>query len=125
MLSIAKPLHQERWKHSGFNNKQFLDFHTNLIGKGLKTKNIDLYHIKSGNETLSVMYNFNYNNHIYFYLCAINYKHASSKLKPGLVSHFYLIKNALAEGVSLYDFMGGYSQYKKTFSKSTHAKQNS
>lgn len=120
MLQIAKPLHLARWNgehsRSGFSNDDFIAFHECLIEKGIHTGAVELYHIKAGNETLSIMYNFKHNNHIYFYLCAINYCHRSKQYKPGLVSHYLLINKALEEGVVSYDFMGGQARYKETFS---------
>ena len=119
MLAIAKPMHLARWNRhgykSGFSNQYFMNFHQTLIKNGMQSRNIELYHIKAGEHTISVIYNFNYNNHIYFYLCAINYVNTSSQFKPGLVSHYLLINKAYDENISLYDFMGGYSRYKKTF----------
>ncbi|MGR5208740.1 GNAT family N-acetyltransferase [Vibrio sp. PNB23_22_7] len=120
MLQIAKPLHLARWNgehsRSGFSNDDFIAFHERLIEQGIHTGAVELYHIKAGNETLSVMYNFRHDNHIYFYLCAINYCRSSKQYKPGLVSHYLLINKALEEGISSYDFMGGTARYKETFS---------
>ncbi len=122
MLKIAKPLHLARWNgahaRSGFGNDDFISFHERLIEKGIANGAVELYHIKAGNETLSIMYNFKHDNHIYFYLCAINYSHKSTQYKPGLVSHYLLINKALEEGITSYDFMGGHARYKETFSNS-------
>ncbi len=120
MLEIAKPLHLARWNgendRSGFGNDDFITFHERLIEKGIASGAVELYHIKAGDETLSIMYNFRHDNHIYFYLCAINYCHKSTQFKPGLVSHYLLINKALEEGINSYDFMGGHARYKETFS---------
>lgn len=120
MLHIAKPLHLARWtdEHapSGFSNRSFVAFHELLIERGIEAGVVELYHIKAGAETISVVYNFKHDNHVYFYLCAINYVHGSTQYKPGLVSHYLLINKALEEGVASYDFMGGKARYKETFS---------
>ncbi|UUM32891.1 GNAT family N-acetyltransferase [Vibrio japonicus] len=120
MLKIAKPLHLARWSaehvKSGFSNEDFVAFHELLIERGIETGAVEVYHIKAGTETLSIMYNFKHDNHVYFYLCAINYQRTSSQYKPGLVSHYLLINKALEEGVASYDFMGGTARYKETFS---------
>ncbi len=120
MLQIAKPLHLARWgkkmSKSGFSNNSFLAFHHQLIERGLDSGSVELYHIKVGQETLSIMYNFKHDNRVYFYLCAINYQYTSAQYKPGLVSHYLLINKALEEGCESYDFMGGAARYKETFS---------
>ncbi len=120
MLEVAKPLHLARWNaehaRSGFANDDFISFHERLIEKGIESGSVELYHIKAGGETLSIMYNFRHDNHVYFYLCAINYCHKSTQYKPGLVSHYLLINKAFEEGVTSYDFMGGKARYKETFS---------
>ncbi|MGR5133840.1 GNAT family N-acetyltransferase [Vibrio alfacsensis] len=120
MLAIAKPFHLARWNQerarSGFANPDFELFHERLIRKGLQDGFVELYHIKVGSETLSIMYNFKYDNHIYFYLCAINYTLKGAQYKPGLISHYLLINKALEEGATSYDFMGGTARYKDTFS---------
>ncbi|MBV7299791.1 GNAT family N-acetyltransferase [Enterovibrio paralichthyis] len=120
LLIRAKPLHLARWNEqhpkSGFANHNFVTFHERLIERGISSGAVELYHVKAGNETLSIIYNFHYNNRIYFYLCAINYCHTSAQYKPGLVSHYLLIDKALNEGIACYDFMGGDARYKASFS---------
>ncbi|WP_222939671.1 GNAT family N-acetyltransferase [Photobacterium sp. BZF1] len=120
MLLIAKPYHLARWggkeQCSGFANPEFVAFHEELIAEGIKSGAIELNHIKAGDETIAVIYNFKYGNHVYFYLCAINYSHSGAQFKPGMVSHYLLIEKALEEGLESYDFMGGTARYKATFS---------
>ncbi|WP_158262656.1 GNAT family N-acetyltransferase [Photobacterium sanctipauli] len=120
MLLQAKPLHLARWKNagikSGFTNEKFVAFHEKIIERGVENKVVELNHIKVGNETISIIYNFNYKGKIYFYLCGINYCYKSSHFKPGLVSHYLLINKALEEGLETYDFMAGEARYKASFS---------
>ncbi|MDG3088290.1 GNAT family N-acetyltransferase [Vibrio hannami] len=120
LLALAEPLHLARWGNgksgSGFANPKFIAFHKKLIAKGLGSGTVELNHIQAGDETIGIVYNYRYRNTIYFYLCAMNYKHHSSQYKPGLVTHYLLIEKALEEGVDIYDFMGGTARYKATFS---------
>jgi len=119
-LDIAKPFHVERWgkyaEGSGFTNPKFVLFHHLLIERGLASGVIELNHIKTGEQTIAVIYNFNYLNRIYFYMGAYNYHHLGSQYKPGLVAHYLLIEQSLKTGAKVYDFMGGTARYKATFS---------
>ena len=120
LLKMAKPLHIARWgsgaNGSGMANPLFLAFHEKLIQKGMATGEIELYHITAGAETIGIIYNFYYRGVVYFYLGALNYCHKSTHFKPGLVSHYLLINQAMDDGACAYDFMGGKARYKSTFS---------
>ncbi|MDC0609964.1 GNAT family N-acetyltransferase [Vibrio sp.] len=120
LLEIAKPLHLARWGDgltgSGLANPKFISFHKLLISRGLEGGGIELNHIKAGNDTIGIVYNFKYKNTIYFYFCSMNYKFNSSHFKPGLVSHYLLIDQAIRDKADIYDFMGGTARYKSTFS---------
>lgn len=119
LLKLAKPYHLARWGEgrtgSGLANPKFVLFHQMLISRGLQLGLIELNHIKAGDETIGIVYNFKYKNIIYFYFCSMNYSHNSPHFKPGLVSHYLLIEKAIAEGADVYDFMGGVARYKSTF----------
>ncbi len=121
LLKYASPYHLARWggesSGSGLANRKFVAFHRQLIRSGLPAGVIQLHHIKAGNETIGIVYNFKYRNTIYFYFCAMNYSRviSSSHYKPGLVSHYLLIEKAIKEGADIYDFMGGKGRYKSTF----------
>ncbi|MDV7102912.1 GNAT family N-acetyltransferase [Vibrio sp. TH_r3] len=120
LLSIAEPYHKARWGNgkqgSGFYNSKFMKFHMKLIQNGLSTSAIEINHVRAGDETIGIVYNFRYKNRVYFYLGAMNYKHSEPQYKPGLVAHYLLIEKAIEEGVDIYDFMGGVARYKATFS---------
>ncbi|MCE0493278.1 GNAT family N-acetyltransferase [Vibrio salinus] len=119
LLELAKPYHLARWGNgqsgSGLANPKFISFHEMLISRGLSSGCIELNHIKAGDETIGIVYNFRYKKVLYFYFCSMNYSHESSHFKPGLVSHYLLIKKALDDGIDIYDFMGGEARYKSTF----------
>lgn len=119
-LNLAKPLHIRRWgsasSGSGFVHAEFTHFHETLIKKGIESGNIELNLVSVADDVIAVIYNFRYGKTIYFYLSAINYDDTDPHLKPGLVSHYLLIEQALAENIEAYDFLGGSARYKSTFS---------
>lgn len=124
LLELAGPYHLARWgdgsSGSGLTNRKFVDFHHMLIARGLDQGCIELNHVKAGDETIGIVYNFKYRNVVYFYFCSMNYQRSScSHYKPGLVSHYLLIEKAIRDGAAIYDFMGGSARYKNTFANQT------
>lgn len=107
----AGKCHLKRWENSGFNNKEFILFHENLIKSSMGNKAIDLMKITSGEVTIAILYFHIVNKDVYFYLQGINYDF-NGHLKPGLVAHAMAAQYYLDRGMRKYDFMGGYSQYK-------------
>lgn len=119
-IELASELHKKQWGkglgQSGFANDRFIMFHLNLIENGLLTGIIEIYKVTVGNKVISIMYYFKSKGTVYFYLSALNYNIEGVHLKPGLVSHYLLMCDALNNGCVCYDFMGGISRYKRTFS---------
>ena len=107
----AGKYHVLRWNDSGFNNKQFMLFHENLIKKSFGKRSIDLMKVTSGDSTIAILYFYLVGKDVYFYLQGINYE-LDQKLKPGLVAHTLATQYYLNKGMHKYDYMGGYSQYK-------------
>ena len=121
-FSMADPLHVKRWGdqlgQSGFRNPHFIRFHKALIRSGVPKGHVMLHKIMAGDELIAIMYNFHWHGNVTFYLSALNYDMPGEHLKPGLVSHYSLINQAMDEGFHRYDFMGGVARYKETFSNS-------
>jgi len=114
----AGKLHTQRWHDSGFQNPDFVRFHEDFITKNFNTGMIDMAKITAGNHLIAIIYNIKYKNNVYFYLQGLQYED-DSKLKPGLTAHPLLIEHYLQQGMKTYNFMGGYSQYKKQLSQAT------
>jgi len=112
----AGKLHTQRWHDSGFKNPEFVSFHKKFIMKNFDAGMIDMAKITAGNHLVAIIYNIKYRDNIYFYLQGLQYEE-ESKLKPGLTAHPLLIEHYLQQGMSSYNFMGGYSQYKKQLSQ--------
>ncbi len=110
-------LHIARWGNvSGFKYCRFSQFHRKLAEKGVEQQIVKLYHLASGDKLLGYVYNFEYKGTVYFYLSAFDYQFSDKHLKPGLVTHYLLIQDAMQRDFQFYDFMGGESQYKRTLS---------
>lgn len=114
----AGPNHIKRWNDSGYRNPLFINFHENLIRASFKDNNIDLIKVASGNTTIAIMYYHIIGKSVFFYLHGLLYE-KDSKLKPGLVAHSLASQYYLDRGMDIYDYMGGYSQYKAQLSNQT------
>jgi len=107
----AGEFHVKRWSDSGYKNEKFLKFHQNLIQSYFHENNIGLYEVSSGKTTIAILYFHIVKKTVYFYLQGINYE-PNQKLKPGLVAHTIMTQHFHEQGMHIYDYMGGYSQYK-------------
>ena len=112
----AGELHIKRWHDSGFQNPKFVSFHKELMIKNFDSGLIDVAKITAGNHLVAIIYNIIYKKNVYFYLQGLQ-SETDGKLKPGLTAHSMLIEHYLQQGMNAYDFMGGYSQYKKQLSQ--------
>jgi len=112
----AGKLHAQRWHDSGFRNPEFVRFHKKFIMKNFSAGMIDMAKITAGTHLLAIIYNIKYKNNVYYYLQGLQYEE-DGKLKPGLTAHSLLIEHYLQQGMNAYNFMGGYSQYKKQLSQ--------
>jgi len=110
--------HLSRWQDSGFNNKEFISFHENLIRSSIENNAINLMRVCAGDTTIAILYFHLVGRDVYFYLQGINYEE-NTKLKPGLVAHAAATQYYLDKGMRKYDYMGGYSQYKCQLSNQT------
>jgi CelD/BcsL family acetyltransferase involved in cellulose biosynthesis len=112
-----KPLHQKYWnargKPGGFSNAYFEAFHLALICIGFPRGTIEVVRVSAGPKIIGVVYNFLFRGRVYAYQTGFAYED-DPKIKPGLVSHCLCIEQHLAESASVYDFMGGDSQYKSS-----------
>jgi CelD/BcsL family acetyltransferase involved in cellulose biosynthesis len=120
-------LHIKQWgKHdfgSGFSNTRFVDFHRQLMQKGMQENDantraarVHLAKFTAGELTIGYLYFFTLKNKVYFYLSAINYASQDNKYKPGLLMHKLAMQHFDGLGYSSYDFLAGDARYKTSLS---------
>ncbi len=111
----AGALHQQRWTAKGypgaFAYPFYVDFHRRLIHMALPEGKVELVRVAVAGEPIGFLYNFLYRNRVYYYFSGFRFE-ADNRLKPGLVCHKLCIERHLADGMDLYDFMGGEQRYK-------------
>ncbi|MGF1682397.1 GNAT family N-acetyltransferase [Photobacterium minamisatsumaniensis] len=109
--------HQKKWSEdSGFNNKDFIRFHKSMINSDQNCEHIKILKLEAGTHLAGYVYLYIYNNEAYFYLSALNYDLPHRHCKPGLTIHYLIICKLWIDGLNGYDFLGGESRYKKSFS---------
>ena len=121
MIELAK-YHQSYWESQGqrgaFSIAFFRDFHSSLIRSAFHDGHIQLIKISRSDDTVGYLYNFIMGGTVYAYQSGFNYD-LDWLSKPGLVSHFLAINYNLETSASIYDFMAGYNQLKRSLS--THS----
>ena len=115
--AALEELHQSYWTSRGepgaFSNPFFEAMHRRLIEASLERGEVDLLRCSAGGSPIGYLYNFVHRGHVYSYQSGFHYE-PDNRLKVGLVSHALAIQRYAAEGHSIYDFMAGDSQYKRS-----------
>lgn len=110
-------LHIKQWDShpygSGFSNPHFVDFHVNLIDKGLG-EYIQIAKFETREHTLGFLYFFCFSKRVYFYLSSINYLTDNNKFKPGLIMHEKAMQYFKDLNFKYYDFLAGEARYKSS-----------
>ncbi|MGF1700810.1 GNAT family N-acetyltransferase, partial [Photobacterium makurazakiensis] len=77
--------HKKKWSDdSGFNNKNFINFHKAMINSDKNCKHIKILKLESASHLVGYVYMYIYNKEAYFYLSALNYNLPHRHCKPGL-----------------------------------------
>ena len=112
-----KALHQGAWQARGaagaFANEWFTGFHERLIAERLGAGEIQLLRLRSEGETVACLYNFIYGRRALAYQSGFAID-ADNRRKPGLVAHAAAIALSRSRGLSIYDFLAGEAQYKRS-----------
>jgi hypothetical protein len=121
-LDKLAALHQKEWQERGiqgaFSNDYFFQFHRDLVSGRFPHGEIQVLSVSTPNTVLGYLYNFIYNNRVYFYQSGLNYL-PGNVYRPGLVSHYYAILYNAEAGKSVYDFMAGEADYKTSMATGT------
>ncbi len=111
----AGALHQQRWTAKGypgaFAYPFYIDFHRRLIRAAFPEARVELVRVTAAGVPIGYLYNFLYRKRVYYYFSGFRFE-TDNRLKPGLVCHMLCIERHLANGLDLYDFMGGEQRYK-------------
>lgn len=115
LFAALEAAHQFYWRKRGkpgaFANAFFRQFHTTLINSAFTAGHVELARISAGDNSIGYLYNFIWRDIVYAYQSGFIYTDDKTA-RPGYVSHYLAIQNALNGGKSVYDFMAGEAQHK-------------
>lgn len=110
-------LHQKYWTGRGhpgaFANPIFGQFHGNFIKSQFSAGQIEMLRITVDGAPIGCLYNILHRGRVYNYQSGFDYE-ADGAMKPGLVAHYLAIERSLENGASIYDFMAGDAQQKRS-----------
>jgi CelD/BcsL family acetyltransferase involved in cellulose biosynthesis len=124
MLDRMADLHQAAWEGRGkpgsFASPFFRRFHHALIEAGLPRKELTVMQISCGETIIGFLYNFIWGGRMSAYQSGFAYRGDESRAKPGLTCHFAAIRDALDQGLDIYDFLAGDDRYKRSLADQSH-----
>ena len=126
LLHELARLHQEVWVNrgqSGAFGPRVIRFHEDLLERAARSPNLtpELVRLRFGDRTVGMLYHLVRNGRVSFYQSGFTYAD-DRRLKPGLTTHFYSIRNCLERERAEYDFLGGEPasvRYKRSLSTDT------
>lgn len=117
MFDAMGVLHSATWRQRGkngsFANPAWVSFHKSLIQSRFAAGEIHISRVFNEAETLGYIYGFIYKGNFLFCQCGFNYE-KNNKKRPGLLSHYLLIKHFAEQGLDSYDFLAGDGDYKQS-----------
>lgn len=109
-------LHTARWRRAGLPGafaEPFMGrFHEALLPRARARGEADLWRLAAGGETLGYLYNFRNHGTVHAYQSGLREFPGIAQARPGLVAHWLAVEEALAAGLSRYDFLAGPARYK-------------
>lgn len=121
-MQILAELHGARWQESGhpgaFASPRFSAFHSAYAEKLLAADQLDLLWLTVGGAPVAAIYSFVSGGKVYFYQSGRQVG-TPPNIRLGIVMFMLAIQDAMARGLSEFDFLGGDSTYKPYFTAST------
>jgi CelD/BcsL family acetyltransferase involved in cellulose biosynthesis len=118
-LAALIELHAARWSEKSrpgaFAESPVLDFHRELLVRGVPRGEIGLWRVTAGDLGVGYLYNFEYNKTVMAYQSGFTAPQTPQG-KPGLVCHSLVIQTHLGGDAAAYDFLGGDHRYKLNLS---------
>ena len=119
-LGILAALHGERWQSDGqsgaFASSRFMAFHEQFAASLLATGQLDLLWLTVGGQPVAVHYSFVHHGKVYFYQSGRKMD-VPAGVRLGIVMFIVALQDAMARGLTEYDFLAGDSAYKPFFTQ--------
>ena len=117
-FDALKNLHVRRWEERSTDhafNKRWEKFHRKIIRQRFLHGEIQLIKIANEQQEIAYLFNYVWRKRVYVLQMGFNYS-KNKRLKPGYLAHAMAVVYNRDNGMSVYDFMHGYSRYKKSLS---------
>lgn len=96
---------------SAWDYPELIRMHRAFLNRQFACGNAEIVRLCAGSTPIGYLYNFIYRGVVYFYMGGFRYDD-DNRLKPGLLTHNYAIKEHFLRGNIAYDFMAGDQSYK-------------
>jgi hypothetical protein len=110
-------LHQRSWRMRGqpgaFADPWFDRFHRRLIAQRFRHGELQLIRVSNRDLTIGCLYNFVSAGRVLFYQCGFGAP-ADRHIRPGYLCHTRAVEHCAAQGLAIYDLLGGGARYKKS-----------
>ena len=122
ILDDLRKLHQQRWQNKGepgaCASEPFMRFHRRFINRTFDLGWPYLWALELDGRPIACRYNIRYNNNVACYLSGMTLLE-NNRIQPGIVVHYYAIKDAIESGAREYDFLVGAQSYKESLSNAS------
>ena len=113
-LEALVRMHQARWTARGypgaFADPRVVRFHRAMVNAAFDDGTLRMSVVRDGDEVVAVSYDFRIGNLMQAYLSSFDPRW--DDWSPGQIVRAYIIKQAIAEGATRFDFLEGTEQYK-------------
>jgi CelD/BcsL family acetyltransferase involved in cellulose biosynthesis len=114
MIRLHADAWQSRGKPGAFAGSFMRRFHEALAREARGRGELDLLRIDAGGQVLGFLYNFRHGGTVYAYQSGFRQFPGTPQARPGVVGHALAIEEALAAGLTRYDFLAGDARYKRS-----------
>lgn len=102
---------QAKGEKSAWDYPELIRMHRAFLNRHFASGNAEIVRLCAGSTTIGYLYNFIYRGVVYFYMGGFLHDD-DNRLKPGLLTHDFTIKQHFLSGNNVYDFMAGEQSYK-------------
>jgi len=117
-FDALKLLHIKRWQEKGERhafNAKWEKFHRHIIQQRFACGEIQMIKITNEQQDIAYLFNYIWEKRVYVLQMGFNYSE-NHRLKPGYLAHAMAVIYNRDKAMRVYDFMHGYSRYKKSLS---------
>jgi CelD/BcsL family acetyltransferase involved in cellulose biosynthesis len=114
-LSTLNERHwRSRGEHGAFSDPYFLAFHRRLVRRGTATGFTQVMRATAGAVPIGYLYGFAWHGRVHCYNAGLDYEVLGAHDRPGFMVQWLAVERHLADGVDVYDLLGGDQAYKRT-----------